>query len=232
MRFALLFFLCHAALFKISAQRACYPQGIYWVRYYLRADLNSKTNIHWEADNRRFFAPTGGQHQFITHLHLHRTLGPGWEAWLGFSYALQSAQRPDAPHPSANAEKRPSQALIWQKDRQKTTFQARLRLEERFFRRMDSPGYRFAFRARYAFSVSRPIGKRLSIKTGEEAMTHWGEGIRHFFDQNRLWGALEANWNQNRCSVEFQYIWLWQQHSAEDIVYDRDVLRLTMLTKI
>jgi hypothetical protein len=83
----------------LPAQRL--PQAIYWTRYYLRLETSPRTSLHWEADNRRFFSPVGGQHQFISHLHAHRAFYKRWEGWLGFSYSIQFAQRPEAPPPTS-----------------------------------------------------------------------------------------------------------------------------------
>ncbi len=70
------------------------------------------------------------------------------------------------------------------------------------------------------------------MKLGNEIMVQKGEGIRHWFDQNRLWGGLELTGKEHRWAVELLYLWLWQQNAGGDTLYDRDVIRITASHRI
>ncbi len=215
-----------------QAQRTTLPQSLYWTRLYLRRVIHPHWELHWEADNRRFFEPRGKQHQFISHLHLHRTFAAKWEAWAGLSYSAVSTQDPNlAPAPVAQ-ELRFWQAISWQSSNKRLTFNHRLRWEERFFGLLDHRPERFVFRVRYALNLQYPLSRHLILKAGDEVMVQWGGGNRQAFDQNRLWSGFEWPYAQRRGSVELLYYWMWQQNAGGDVFFDRDVLRLTVVQRI
>lgn len=224
--------LLFVQLSAVCAQTSTRHQALYWTRYYLRWEVTQNISIHGEADNRRFFQPFGGQHQFIAHLHAHRRLGPAWEAWLGATLSLVYAQQPGVAHKPLAPEYRPWQAVSFQHKIPKGMLSHRLRWEERWMRRTSpeglAPGFRFYFRARYACSAQIPLGARLSLKAGDEVMVQAGAGLRQAFDQNRLWGGLDFSWGKKRYNVELLYVWLWQQSTSGEMFYDRDVVRLTL----
>lgn len=210
-----------------SAQVQARHQSLLWTRYYLRWELKSAWVFHLEADQREFLQPSFGNHQFISHLHIHRVLPRNWELWAGLSFSQVYAQHPNTEG-IATSEPRIWQAVSFRH----AVFQHRLRLEERFFQKKDNEGFRFAFRVRYALSAQIKIRGPLSLKLGDEVMVQRGEGIQKWFDQNRIWGGLEYTGRQGRWAMELLYLWLLQQNAAGDTQYDRDVLRLTISHRI
>jgi Protein of unknown function (DUF2490) len=230
---SLLFFL---SLAEANTQSTTFHQGLYWARYYLRWEINRSTTLHAEVDNRRFMVPEGAQHQFIGHLHGHKKVREAWEGWLGVSVSSISAQRPDVAISTPSLEYRAWQAVSFQHKMVQLIMLHRLRWEERFVRRTPQAGaradIRFAFRARYAASVQKALGHHVRLKLGDEVMLQWGKGLAQAFDQNRVWGAMDLSWADERWNVELQYIWLWQQAASGDIFYDRDIARVTLLHRI
>ena len=218
---------------RISAQSApALRQWVYWTRYYLQWNVHEHWVLHAEADNRRFFEPRGGQHQFISHLHLHRQLGKKWELMGGITYSVIFAQNPNAAPAAATGELRPWQAVSFRQAAPKANITHRLRWEERFFSPFDPANARFAFRLRYAALFNIPLNSHWALKTGDEVMVQWGEGVRQAFDQNRLWGGLEFTLPSKRGSIEALYLWLWQKSPSGSTTYDRDVLRLTVTQRM
>lgn len=209
---------------------------MYWTRYYLRWELNPKLAIHFEADNRQFFAPSHAQHQFISHVHVHKKLGRGWEGIVGATLSLAGSQRPEAPTPFTTPEWRSWQAVSFQHPVGFGHLGHRLRWEERFIRRSSSAGlesgYRFSFRLRYACTLQIPLHSRIQLKIGEEVMLHHGEAIRQAFDQNRIWVGPDFSFPSKRWNVEVLYLWLRQLNISGNTYFDRDVVRVTVGHKV
>lgn len=232
--FGLLYCGVFASL-SADAQSERIPQSLNWMRFYLRWQVDSSWTVHWEADNRRFFQPSV-PHQFISHLHVHYAVSHDVEAWLGMSYSVIFSQNPNTPAPVPVPEIRPWQAVSVQQKLHRFALVQRLRWEERFTHRATSealtPGYRFAFRLRYAATLQYKLSKSLTLKTGEEVMVQWQKKAAPAFDQNRIWGGADFAWNQNRKSLELLYLWLWQKNRSNDVFYDRDIIRLTFNCKV
>lgn len=211
----------------LLAQSSVEDQTLVWTRYYFQWRSAPQWSLHWEADNRLFLQSSFAHHQFISHLHLHRSLAASRELWGGLSFSLVSAQKPEFAGTPA------PEWRLWQAvSARHSIWQHRIRTEQRFFRRTDSTGYRFAFRMRYAITAQIRLHGPLAMKLGNEIMLQKGEGIRRWFDQNRLWGGLELTGKEHRWAVELQYLWLWQQNMAGDVFYDRDIMRLTVSHRI
>lgn len=217
---------------NLAAQSTIAHQSAFWTRYYLRYTASSRWSFHIEADYRQFFLPQGGPHQWITHAHAHRKWKSNLEAWGGMSLSWAAAQRPRPDVSIPPVEYRPWQALSYPLKGNGITLTQRLRCEERLFRRAEGPGMRFAFRARYSVSVEIPINRHFQLKAGDEAMFQWGENVTRQVDQNRLWAGLELLKIAAPLRVELLYMWQWQQSAAPPDVFDRDVVRFTLLHPI
>lgn len=226
----LVFIFLLLAPLLVSAQSHL-SQTLYWTRYYLRWHLHPRWTLHYELDNRQFLAPAQGQHQLISHLHLHRSFGARqqWEAWAGVSASVVSRQKPDEPPAPFRPELRPWQALSLQQKAGQFHIGHRLRWEQRFFNVFDERENRFAFRARYALTAQYPLHPHWNLKSGNEIMLQWGESQAQALDQNRLWGGLEYTIPRSTLSLELLYIWLHQLNAGGTTAYDRGVLRLTVL---
>ena len=210
------------------------PQTLYWARLYLRWQQNPRWTLHYELDNRQFLAPAYGQHQLISHLHIHRHFGARkqWEAWAGISASIANRQKPDEAPAPFRPELRPWQALSLQQTAGPLRIGHRLRWEQRFFNLFDERENRFAFRVRYALTAQYPLNKHWNLKSGNETMLQWGEGQAQAFDQNRLWGGLEYQFLKAHTNVELQYMWIYQLNAGGTSTYNRRVLRLTVLQNV
>lgn len=122
-------------------------------------------------------------------------------------------------------EHRPWQQIMWINRYPKLRLQQRLRLEERFRRKLANPdklgdGYNFNYRVRYNFSLSAPLNKKafaphtLSFVFNDEAMLNFGkEIVYNTFDQNRLFVGFNYHVVENGI-FQFGYMNTLQQQSS------------------
>ena len=95
------------------------------------------------------------------------------------------------------------------------------------------------FRFRYQIGLEIPIWKNqitkrelLSVKFSDEIMLNVGEKIVYnFFDQNRMYAALNYKITPN-LSLEMGYLNWFQQQKSGNKFYQRDILRFTVFHKI
>jgi Protein of unknown function (DUF2490) len=219
---------------EISAQRQVFFQQTYWTRVYLQKKMKHDLSVHYEIDNRRFFTPSR-QHQFITHLHLHKKLKKGYDLGFGSTYSKVLSQNPLKTSPIAVPEFRLFQEIT--KDIQftpKLKFNPRIRIEERFFRNTDgvslTSGFRYATRLRGRLSLQYPLKTGLLMKIGDEIMFQFAKNATTTFDTNRLFGGFEQKISKH-FSGEIFYIWSVQQKQNTEIFYNRDILRCTIYGK-
>ncbi|MBL7809547.1 MAG: DUF2490 domain-containing protein [Saprospiraceae bacterium] len=216
---------------RAVAQSAVFRQSLIWTRFYVKAPVGLRGVFHSEYDNRIFLSPALRQHQFITHQHYHYVHNPAMESWIGASYSVVSAQKPENQVQLNVPEWRLWQAFSYKQALFNGSVQHRLRWEERFIHQNNgtnlTPGYRLVFRLRYGAGIQWPVSKHLDLKMGDEVMVQFGEGVSQAFDQNRLWAGLDYSFGKPDLHLELLYMWLWQQGSANTF-YDRDILRLTL----
>jgi hypothetical protein len=124
------------------------------------------------------------------------------------------------------------------------TVDHRYRAEARFFHHVNSTfteledGYQYGnIRLRYRLQFIYPIIKfneirTLRLKAGDELFINLGSAIVHnFFDQNRLFAALNMVFSQ-AITLEAGYMnWFQQQKSGVDY-YNRDILVFTLYHSI
>jgi hypothetical protein len=118
-------------------------------------------------------------------------------------------------------EHRPWQQIQWQTKYTWISTVQRVRLEERFRRKIagDSSlakGYNFNFRARYSFLLQVPVSKnsRFSFVANDEAMVNFGRQIVYnYFDQNRLFVGCNYQVSPN-ANLQFGYMNIFQQLPA------------------
>jgi hypothetical protein len=244
-RYFILFLLIILQTFKGFAQQTkqITNQKLVWYGYYLTLQLNEKYFLTSEIQERHFVAPFA-QHQFVLRSHLHRNLGNGWDVALGMCLFLQSPNENPSKNDLIIPELRPHFAFAQQQKLKFATLNQRYQVEARFFHHTENneltESYDFGnFRFRYQIGLEIPIWKTqitkrelLSVKFSNEIMVNVGENIVYnFFDQNRIYAALNYKITPN-LSLEMGYLNWFQQQKSGNKFYQRDILRFTVFHKI
>jgi hypothetical protein len=122
-------------------------------------------------------------------------------------------------------EHRPWQQLQWQTKYKRISTVQRLRLEQRYRRKIanDSSladGYNFNFRARYGILLQVPLGKKapepnsFSFVVNDELLVNFGKQIVYnYFDQNRFFVGFNYHVSP-QSFLQFGYMNLFQQLPA------------------
>lgn len=232
-RFILLFIFSILPFLSNSQEKVTY-QWFYWIRYYNVARISDKLALHTEIDNRRYFNPSK-QSQFFTHIHLHNRIKPWLDVAAGFNFNLTRLPTTSLSVP----ELRPWQEInLLSNAKRKWQFLSRYRLDERFIHNNNTveltDGYHFNLRHRFRVMVSTTLAKFknksiLTLKLYNEIMLNTGD-VQRTFDQNRLSGSLEYQFNK-QWSIESGYINILQPKSDTEY-YDRNVIRTTLYHRI
>jgi Protein of unknown function (DUF2490) len=230
----ILLFIFSVLPFLSNGQEKVTYQWFYWIRYYNVARISDKLALHTEIDNRRYFNPSR-QSQFFTHIHLHNRIKPWLDIAAGFNFNLTKFPATSLSVP----ELRPWQEINFLSSaKSKWLFIFRYRLDERFIHNNNTveltDGYHFNLRHRFRILVSTTVVKFknksiLTLKLYNEIMFNTGDVPRPF-DQNRLSGSLEYQFNK-RWSIESGYINILQPKSDTEY-YDRNVIRTTVHHRI
>lgn len=230
--FRLVFLLALIALLAaipLSAQptRTMERVGVSWNRYYLTWNFRPRWAFHQEVDYR-FLTANGAWHQLITHTHVHRRLGEGADASLGFSRSEVGAVgvgKQPFPH---RLEWRLFQELhLLQALGSRVRLQHRYRTEQRFF--LDSPTTPFTWRGRYRIQAAWMLpGGHWTLKAADEVMVNWGRHVvLNAFDQNRIYAGAEYVFSA-RARAEVGYMGQWQQTSDGMTYFWRDIVRASI----
>jgi Protein of unknown function (DUF2490) len=231
-------FLLHSFAIKAQSKQVS-QQNLYWLRYSSQISFSPKLSLQSEIENRRFFKHNR-QHHFIFHNRLHYKFSRV-EVAGGFTYSWQSPQDPESMSQLTVPELRTVQELHYQTSAsKKLSITHRFRVDERFIRRSDGikllEGYEFNWRFRYRLLASLKLdifseNQPTQIKLANEIMVNAGKNILYNqFDQNRVIIAFEQNLNA-RTSIEFSYIYWYQQRTSGFQYYQRDISRLTLSQK-
>jgi hypothetical protein len=145
---------------------------------------------------------------------------------------------PDEGHWAVSQpEHRPWQQIHWQTQYAKSSLSHRLRLEERYRRKIlnDSTladGYNFNFRARYNLVFQVPLSRRgivpntFSFITSDEIMVNFGRQIVYnYFDQNRFFVGFGYHPNTVD-QLQIGYLNIFQQLSAGNRYRNSHVVRI------
>jgi hypothetical protein len=167
----------------------------------------------------------------------------------GIMYYLNDAARitagyawinyfPDDGHSAVSRpEHRPWQQIQWQTQYPKSSLSHRLRLEERYRRKIlnDSTladGYNFNFRVRYNLVFQVPLSKRgiapntISFVTSDEVMVNFGrEIVYNYFDQNRFFVGFGYHPNTTD-QLQVGYLNIFQQQAAGNRYRNAHVVRI------
>lgn len=219
-----------------TAQSNTTHQSLYWIRYYNQTQLISKYTLHVELDERRLVNPDL-QFQFFSHIHLHRKISKSWDAAMGFTYARTNSNNNNS---LVVSEYRPFQEVSFTVPLfLKIQGQIRYRLDERFIENHNltelQDGYTFTLRHRFRFQLSKVVlrnesGKKLTTKLSEEIMLNSGSKAVHTFDQNRIYIAVEFQFNK-KWSTEIGYLNLYQSATGDEF-FARDILRCTVYHRL
>jgi len=234
LKFGFTILLVLAAL-QSKSQNAYIAQWQAWFRYYNQTQLSEKIIFHAEVDERRILNPSQ-QFQFFTHVHLHHRLKPWLDVAAGFNFNLTNSPVNTS---LTVPELRPWQeASLIKEFRKELQIQFRYRLDERFIHNNNkevlTDGYHFNWRHRFRIQFSKPIvefknNRTLTLKLSNEVMLNSGD-VPRFFDQNRLFAALEIKLN-NHWSFESGYLNIIQP-ITDDVFYNRHVIRSTLHHRI
>jgi len=225
------------------AQKQVEHQQLVWYAYINTIKFNPTWSLVSEVQERRFVNPSA-QHQFVVRAHIHRDLGSGWDAGAGMCLFFHSPNDPGSEIDLAVPELRPHLEVNLRQKFSSFTVDHRYRAEARFFHHVNSTfteledGYQYGnIRLRYRLQFFYPIIKfneirTLRIKAGDELLINLGSAIVHnFFDQNRLFAALNMVFSR-AITLEAGYMnWFQQQKSGVDY-YNRDILVFTLYHSI
>jgi hypothetical protein len=227
---------------QLWAQRQVIHQNLYWVRYTNTIALNNpKLSVQFEAEGRRFFE-TSERHHFIMHSRLHYRVTPQFNVAGGITYSRQSTQFPFRDFNLVVPEIRLVQEANYNIPiSRRVSIQQRLRIDNRFIRSNDgrilNEGYYFNFRFRFRLQGSFLLNKDLSknatiLKVSNEVMVNAGSRIVYnIFDQNRIYLGVEKRFSKS-ISGEIGYLHWYQQTSAGDIFFNRNIIRTTLFHNI
>ena len=225
------------------AQKQVEHQQLVWYAYINTIKFNPTWTLVSEVQERRFINPSA-QHQFVVRAHIHRDLGSGWDAGAGMSLFFQSPNDPESEIDLVVPELRPHFEVRLHQKFSALSVDHRYRAEARFFHQVNSnftaleDGYQYSnIRLRYRLQFLYPIVKfneirTLGIKAGDELFINLGSTIvNNFFDQNRLFAALNMVFSRT-ITLEAGYMnWFQQQKSGVDY-YNRDILVFTLYHSI
>lgn len=131
-------------------------------------------------------------------------------------------------------EWRPWQEVSYQLLLHKINFTQRLRSEERFLQLVQhnelSKKYQYIFRLRYKFEFQFPLkADNIKLLAGNEVMVNPGYIHRSlFFDQNRISAGINFKLNST-CSLQCQYVKIFQWHSNTSVMDDQNVVRINFI---
>jgi hypothetical protein len=144
---------------------------------------------------------------------------------LAAGHAFFNAFPADGHAKTSRPEHRPWQQVQWLTRYSKLRLQQRLRLEERFRRKVKDEdeldnGYNFNYRARYQIMLSYPLSKQpfyartLSLYGGQELLLNFGKQIVYnALDHNRLHLGLTYHFNKDD-NLQLGYLNIFQQQSS------------------
>lgn len=213
----------------MTAQKEVISQQQIWYKYALKIPLNDKWQIRQEIDDRNFINPAR-QSQFLTRTHLQCNLGKGWDVALGFAYFLHSLpQDPEVADFTNYGELRPSFEIAnLHKISEKFHLHHRYWTELRYFQQPDDTYTFGTVRIRYKLELGYDLSEKFSFLVFDEIHLNLSNKITYnVFDQNRY--GISAMYSPvNNIGFELMYINWFQQTTAGDVFYNRDIIRLAL----
>jgi long-subunit fatty acid transport protein len=196
-----------------------------WLGYFNQTRFTNKWGLWFDAHIRKrddFFSKYS-----IAAARLGLTYYINDDTRLTAGYAFFNYFPADNHKEISQPEHRGWQQLQWQTKYKRFSAIQRLRLEERYRRKIASDsalgdGYNFNWRARYSFLLQVPLGKgapqpnTFSFVANDEVMVNFGRQIVYnYFDQNRFFAGLSYQASPS-LSVQFGYMNIFQQQPSGD----------------
>ncbi len=218
---------CWVSSLETFAQR---PQiidrhGVSWNRYYLTWPFRPNWTFHQEVDYR-FLTANGVWHQLALHTHVHYRPHTLFEFALGTTRMENGDPKPAKTGYPHRMEWRLFQELhFWTPLEKPFSLNHRYRIEQRFQESAEGP---FLWRGRYRIQFNWTLPKpSWTIHLIEEIFLNWGAGTPTIFDQNRMYVGISHSFSSH-LRVELGYMMQWQQAGQIDLLYQRDVVRLSI----
>lgn len=210
-------------------QKQVIDQQQIWYKYYLKIPIGDRWQIREEIDFRNFINPAR-QSQFLTRTHLQRNLGNGWDVALGFSYFRHSLpQDPEIADYTVRGELRPSFEIAHlQKLSDHFHLHHRYWTELRYFQEADDTYTFGTVRIRYKLELEYELTEKFSFLAFDELHINVSNKVTYnVFDQNRY--GISAMYSPvNNIGFELMYINWFQQTTAGDVFYNRDIIRVAL----
>ncbi len=210
-------------------QKEIIHQQQVWYKYSLKIPIGDRWQVRQEIDDRNFYHPYR-QSQFLTRTHLQRNLGKGWDVALGFAYFKHSLpQDPDVSDFTNYGELRPSFEIAnLHKINEKFHLHHRYWTELRYFQQPDDTYTFGTVRMRYKLELGYDLSEKFSFLVFDEIQFNLSNKITYnVFDQNRIGVAAMYSPVRN-IGFELMYINWFQQTTAGDVFYNRDIIRVAL----
>ena len=219
----------------LTRAQESYTQYLYWLRYQNQLIFSPKLYWNNDIDNRRFFNPDV-ENQLILHSRLHYKRGH-WDFGGGITFSWAFAARPEYGFNHAVSEIRPVIEASHEVLIKEIGIQNRFRIDNRFFEVdeesvLDTTFYvtrfRYRLQARIPLKQNDDNVTTISLRVADEIMFN---SKQNTFDQNRIYATGEFYLNKN-FSLEFGYIYIYQQRFGTDDFFKRNVLRFSVFHKV
>lgn len=206
-----------------------------WIQYYNRSRLSEKVTLLYDGSIRwkdsfinfgQLLLRTGCTHSF----HKNKSISAGLASVLFYN-----DNRP------SSLEFRIWQEISSQKEVKRFYISSRLRLEERFFKKIihnklcdNSFNYRARFRLYATIPLNHAIitAKTISINVGNEIFINFGKEIRYnTFDNNRILGGISYQINKS-WSVNLNYVYQYSQKNLPNVFEQSNILWLSFTNTV
>lgn len=221
------------------SQKKIINQQLLWYGYFNKLKINENWVLNSQLEERQFYSPNA-QYQFVFRSNLDKRISENINASLGFVLFLNNPNDPNAENKITVPELRTDFGFNSKKKYRYFTLSHRYKLEARFFHNTENNqlanGFSFSsFRFRYQLGAEIPLPINQSqflLMVKDEAMFNMGNKIvKNVFDQNRIYVGLHYKISK-QLALEAGYMNLFQQTSAGDIFYNRDIIRFSIFHDI
>ncbi|MBL7858751.1 MAG: DUF2490 domain-containing protein [Cyclobacteriaceae bacterium] len=218
------------------AQQNSSTQYLYWIRFQNQLIFSPKLYWNNEVDNRRYIDPDV-EAQFIYHSRLHYRYKK-WDYAGGLTLSWAYAAHPEDGYVSPTFEIRPVAEVSHEQPVGKSLIQNRIRVDNRFFESdpeksiWEESFYVMRFRYRLQWRIPLTYAEesipRISLRFMQEIMVNNKE---NFFDQYRFYASTEYYLNKI-FSLEFGYLYIYQQRFGRDEFFNRNCFRFSVLHRV
>lgn len=212
-----------------------------WYTYQQNLKISDRFSLQSDIQERHFYSPLK-QSQFLLRSIFKTAIKENWSFGLGFAFFLTNTD-PSTDYELEVPELRPCLEFSNRQQFKRVSLSHRYRLESRFFQNSAGKelrsGYYFGnMRFRYQFGLDILLNKpkqdrhALKLKIQEEMMLNFGSKIKYnLFDQNRVYILLHYA-PVPQLGIEIGYIDLFQQRTAGDDYFNRNILKIGLIQNI